>query len=199
RCVREAEVDPDVLTVEYREARVQLRARVLDAAEVVPERLGQPQRAGEAALNERVLRPLVEVGEVEPDAAIEEADLEAGFPLRRLFGLEIRIPGGRERDARLIVATRGDHHRVVERQRVAEARSEPRSAPRRTNPQSVQPARAREPLFLTDDPGQAGRGVENEPEIRTEGAVVVAADAESEEDAVAPGELLLQVRADRAD
>src|SRR5690606_13235882 len=91
RCVREAEVDPDVVTVEYREARVQLRARVLDAAEVVPERLGQPQRAGEAALNERILRPLVEVGEVEPDAAIEEADLEAGFPLRRLLGLQVQI------------------------------------------------------------------------------------------------------------
>ncbi len=174
-------------------------ALVRDLAEVLEARLRAGRRR-ELTLNERVLRGLVVVRQLERDAAVENAEVEPALVFRGQLGLELVVPDVRAELQRADVADFAPNaDGLVERHGVPESGALTRLADRPAQPERADGIDLREPRLVADHPREARRRIVHQLEVLAERAVVVTTHRGGEIQAVAPRQLLLQVPAERDD
>src|SRR5690606_3500316 len=155
-------------------------------------------RAGEAGgrrartEQDRVPGRLVVPGEVDPQAVIEQAGLEAELDLGAALRTQRRVADRGRRDRADVVRA---GHRREGPQRVERAGLLTGLAVRGAQAQRVDHRDVPERL-LADDPGEGGLRIPDQVEVLTERAVVIRAHRGGQEEPVLPGELLLPEDAD---
>src|SRR5690606_12686856 len=116
----------------------------------------------------------------------------AGFDLPGHFRLEIRVADVQRRDRR---STAGTDRRPVRLHRREDVGLLTSLTPRGPQLQGRDQGRVREERLYGDDPRGADLRIDDEVEIGTEGAVVVAPHRAGQEQPVLPGNLFLDVDA----
>src|SRR5688572_17869149 len=191
-------VDANLLHIEQVRLKPRLRAPVLDLAEILEDRAGQPRRGREVARNERILRDPLERGEISGDAIVEEADVQTALDLRRALDLQARIPRSRQDEGGELDATTRNGDGRKERLRVSESRALARLPPAGAKPELAQEIERREERFAGNYPRGVHRRVVGKSLlfVLRQPAVVVAANAGRQEEPVGERNLLTREYSD---
>ena len=136
---------------------------------------------------------LAVIRELDREAILQQTGVETRFQLPSDFGPQIGITDTERRNGRRASGSDRWSIRLNGRERV---RLLPGLAPRRPQLQRGQQRRFREERLFGKHPARAEFWVDDEIVVDTECAVVVPAHGTSEEEAIAPGELFLQVGAE---
>src|SRR6185437_2160820 len=203
---RRRDVPPELPAVDHRRVDVELESRALDRRQVTEHREARgARRRRDRLADDRVVRLLVVIGEVEVHAAAEDARLEATLPFRRPLGPQVRVAQGVRNEARRVGAggvplrTDGDvrGRRVVGLQSDRATGLYTRRAVRGAQAEVVQPILVREEALIRDHPRQAGLRIQDVLEVGAEGAVLVGPRRDDEEHPIAVRRLLLRVETER--
>ena len=174
-------------------ADVQLDTPVPDGAGVDELEVREAAGRRHVARQDRVVRRLVVEGEVDADAIVQGARLEAELGAAAHLGAEVGVADElRRQDPEVVGAGR----RPVGLQRGKVVGLLPRFAERPADPHLVEPADV-PPRLLADHPAAADLGIDLVAHVRAESAVAIDAHRPGDEQAVLPRELLLHVTAER--
>ena len=152
-----------------------------------------PTDDGERTLHEQVARRLRVIRDLQIQIVVPECRRRTRPPARPSLRLERRVPdaGLRERHRRHLGVVDADGRRVHVGDGVAEVRLPARLAVRGAETQRGQHPVLREETLFARDPRRVERRIVDPPEALAERAVAIAAEADVQEDAVAPRDLLL--------
>ena len=143
------------------------------------------------------------VGQLEPDAVVHQADVDARLHLRGALGLEAVIPQARgtykvaERDPRLVAAVGRGGDPAEEPDRVRGAGLETGRPIGDPEPEPVERVHLGEEGLVRNQPGDGRLRVGHCAEVPAERAVLVAADRARDEQPVAESEHFFDVGAER--
>ena len=172
---------------------VELDPEVPDRAGVNEHRVGEATGGRDVLRQDRVVRRLAIVGEVDADAIVQGAGLEAQLGAAAYLRAEVCVADELRRQHAAIARAGG---RGVGLQRCEVVGLLARFAERPTQPHLVEPMEM-PPRLFADHPAAAHLGIDLVAHLGAEGAVAVDAHCSGDEQAVVPGELLLHVPAQR--